>query len=68
MESIKITLEATPEMIKIIDSLAVFSGTNRKEVIKRGISTLWAIRKGQFDGEEPAMIKDGKDVAKLTGF
>ena len=59
-------VEVTPEINKVILNLSGLLNVSRQEVVKLAVAILWAIKKGQANGEEPAMIKDGKIVAKLT--
>jgi len=65
MSKIRLSLDVTPQMNLIIDRLAKDNGITKAEVLRRSVAFYNAISKGQRNGEEPAMIKNGKIIARL---
>lgn len=65
---ITVSFDITPDVKSVLDNLVAFSNTTPVDIFKRGVATLWMIKKGQLNGESSAMIRDGKIVAKLIGM
>lgn len=68
MKKIRLSLDLTPEMKAILEKLAEDRGINQGEAIRRGLALLKAVSDAEKDGEYPALVKDGKVVARLVGF
>jgi len=66
MKKIRMSLDITPAMKKIIEDLS--AGITQAETLKTAIIVLNAIKQGEKNGEAAVMIKDGKIVARLVGF
>ena len=65
---IRLSLDVTPEMKKIIEDLAERAGTNQGEVLRRALALFFAAKQAEADGESVALVKKGKITAKLVGF
>jgi hypothetical protein len=66
---IRLSLDVTPEMKDVLDSLAVNAGTTQADVLRRAVALYATAKKAQESGEgEPAIAKDGKVVVKLVGI
>ena len=66
-KKIRLSIDVTPQMKKVIDDLSETSGASQAETLRKAIALFWAIKKGEADGESAAMIKDNKIVARLVG-
>jgi len=66
MSKIRLSLDVTPQVNSIIDNLAKDNGITKAEVLRRSIAFYDAISKGRRNGEEPAMIKGDKIIARLV--
>lgn len=67
-KKIRLSLDLTPDFKAILEKLADTGGTDQGEVIRRAILVFKAIKEGEKNGEFPALVKDGKIVARLVGF
>jgi hypothetical protein len=65
---IRLSLDVTPKMKKIIEELAEEAGTNQGEILRRAIALLSAVKNAEMRGESAALVKAGKVTAKLVGF
>ena len=68
-DKVRITLDVTPGMKEIIDTLAKQSGASQAQVLRNAIAVLKVIKDAQASKKgEPAIVKDGRIVAELVGF
>lgn len=65
---IRMSLDLTPEMKEVVDSLAEAAGTNHSELLRRAISLMKAVKEGERRGETPALVKDNQIVARIVGI
>lgn len=68
VKKIRLSLDLTSEMKKIIEDLAEGYGGSQGEVLRRAIALLKAIKDAEKGGESPALVKRGKITAKLIGY
>jgi len=64
---IRLSLDLNPEMKAILEGLAAKVGGSQSEVLRRAIALLKTIKDAEAQGETPALIKDGKIIAKIVG-
>lgn len=67
MKKIRLSLDVTPTMKKLIEELAESAGTNQGEMLRRAIALYHSVKKGERKGEEVAMTRDGKILYKMIG-
>ncbi len=68
-QKIRLSLDVTPEMKKVIDGLADSAGTTQAEVLRRAVALLNAVKTAEANGEGTAALAKGDHVvAKLVGF
>jgi hypothetical protein len=65
---IRLSLDLTPEMKQIVDTLAEISGITQSEVLRRSIGLLKLAKEGEKKGESLALVKNDRVVAKLVGI
>lgn len=68
VKKIRLSLDVTAKMKRVIEDLADASGTNQGEVLRRAIALLKAVKDAEKNGESAALVKGGKITAKLVGF
>lgn len=64
---IRVSLDLTPEMKEVIDTLADAAGVNQSELLRRSISLMKAVKEGEARGETPALVKDNQITARIVG-
>jgi hypothetical protein len=65
---IRMTLDVTPEMKRVIDDLASREGDTQASVMRRAIALLKTIKEAEKKGESPALIdQNGHVTARLVG-
>ena len=68
VKKIRMSLDVTPAMKKIIEDLAAPEGITQGEVFRRAIALLRAAQKAKADGEDLVTVKDGEIKCKLIGW
>jgi hypothetical protein len=65
---IRMTLDVTPEMKRVIDDLASREGDTQASVMRRAIALLKTVKEAEKKGESPALIdQNGQITARLVG-
>jgi hypothetical protein len=65
---IRVSLDLTPEMKRVIDELAAKQGATQAMIMRRAIALLKTITEAEEKGERPALIDgEGHVTARLVG-
>jgi hypothetical protein len=64
----RLTIDLSIEGYERLKELAALDALSKVEVVRRALAVYDAIKRGRLAGEEPAMIRDGKVVARLVGI
>jgi predicted transcriptional regulator len=65
---IRMSLDVTPEMKEVIDSLARQQHATQAQVMRQAIALLKTVKDAETKGESPALIdKEGHVTARLVG-
>ncbi|MGH2354495.1 MAG: ribbon-helix-helix protein, CopG family [Chloroflexota bacterium] len=68
-ERVRVSLDVTPEMKEIIDSLAERSGTTQADVLRRAVALFKVVKDAGEKGEAPALVNtDGEVTTKIVGI
>lgn len=68
-DRIRLTLDVTPQMKEVIDTLADQVGTTQSDILRRAIALLKAVKEAEAKGEGTAAIAKGdRVVVRLVGY
>lgn len=65
---IRLSLDLTPAMKKIIEDLAEAEGTTQGEVLRRAIALLKAAKQAERSGRQICTVYKGKIDCRFVGF
>jgi predicted transcriptional regulator len=65
---IRLSLDLTPEMKRILEELAEREGVNQGEILRRAIALFRVAQKERRAGHEIAVIRNGKVAKRLVWY
>ena len=68
-QSVRLTLDMTPEMKVVLDDLARRDGSTIAALLRKAVALLKAVKDAELEGEVPALMdKNGNVTARLIGI